>query len=61
MKRIIFIIATVVLTISMTSCGSAVNLKNSDTDVAGYTLKNKTELLEQKILNRKSKTVIAIP
>jgi len=57
----IFIVATVVLTISMTSCGSAVNLKSNDNDVAGYTLKNKTELLEQKILNKKSKTVIAIP
>jgi hypothetical protein len=46
----------------LTSCGSSVAIqKDSKASLAGYTLKNKKELMEQKILNKKSKTIIAIP
>ena len=45
------------------SCGgsSAAKQNDSKTSFAAYTLKNKKELMEQKILNNKSKTIIAIP
>ena len=44
------------------SCGSSAAKQNdSKTSFAAYTLKNKKELMEQKILNNKSKTIIAIP
>ena len=61
MKKIIFIVAALVFTMSFTSCGTVSSIQNQDTEVAGYTLKNKMEVVEQKILNKKSKTVIAIP
>tara|TARA_R110002072_G_scaffold12987_2_gene55203 strand:+ start:75957 stop:76154 length:198 start_codon:yes stop_codon:yes gene_type:complete len=54
------VILTVLLT-GITSCGSAIDIKKSENDVARYTLKNKSELMQQKILNTKSKTVVATP
>jgi len=61
MKKVIFIIAALAFTVSFTSCGTLNSIQNQDTEVAGYTLKNKMEVVAQKILNKKSKTVIAIP
>lgn len=61
MKKIIFIVAALVFTASFTSCGTVGSIQNHDTEVAGYTLKDKKEVVEQKILNKKSKTVIATP
>jgi len=61
MKKLIFIVATLVFTVSFTSCGTISSIQNQDTEVAGYTLKDKKEVVEQKILNKKSKTVIVIP
>jgi len=52
------LILIAVLGTSLTSCSSA---KTYQEDVAGYTLKNKKELMQQKILNKKCKTVIATP
>ena len=45
----------------MTSCGTTASMQQNQNEVAGYTLKNKKQLLEQKILNKKNKTVIAQP
>ena len=62
MKKIIYIVAVLCFAISLTSCGSSVAIQeDSRASFAGYTLKNKKELMEQKILNKKSKTIIAIP
>lgn len=61
MRKAIFILAAVIFTATFTSCGTTQSIQNSDTEVAGYTLKNKKELMEQKILNKNSKTVIATP
>ena len=61
MKKVIFILAAVILTSTFTSCGTTQKIGNSDAEVAGYTLKNKKELMEQKILNKRSKTVLVTP
>jgi hypothetical protein len=36
-------------------------IQKSENEVAGYTLKNKKELMQQKVLNKKARTVIALP
>ena len=61
MKKAILILAAVVLTSTFMSCGTTSSIKKSDTELAGYTLKSKTELMEQKILNPSSKKVIVTP
>lgn len=61
MKKIILILAAVVLTSTFTSCGTTSTIKNNDQELAGYTLKSKTELLEQKIMSTPSKKVIVTP
>ena len=61
MKKIIFILAALAFTVSFTSCGTMNSIQNHDTEVAGYTLKDKKEVVEQKILNKKPKTVIVTP
>ncbi len=65
MKTIKYIIVTliliIVLTAGLTSCGTAVNVKDDTNEVAGYTLKNKAELMQQKILNKKNKSILATP
>ena len=61
MKKVVFVIAALILTVSFTSCGTVNNIQNQETEVAGYTLKDKKEVFEQKILNKKSKTVIVAP
>ena len=58
---IVAIILIIVLMAGLTSCATAKEI-NQDTDsVAGYTLKNKAELLQQKILNTKNSTVVVKP
>lgn len=61
MKKFILILAAVVLTSTFASCGSTSSIQKNDAEIAGYTLKSKTELMEQKILNIRSKKVIVIP
>jgi uncharacterized protein YycO len=61
MKRIIYILAAVILCATTYSCGTPVQTIKKENKVAGYTLKNKKELLQQKILQKKKKTVIAQP
>ena len=43
------------------SCGTVDKVQKDETEIAGYTLKNKKELMQQKILAKQSKTIIAIP
>ncbi len=62
MKKIAYIAFTIIFAVSLASCGAGVSAKKaSQNEVAGYTLKNKKEIMEQKILHKKSKTIIATP
>ncbi|AVI50246.1 hypothetical protein C5O00_03310 [Pukyongia salina] len=61
MKKIIYIVAILFFSVSVVSCGTTVKTIQKEEKVAGYTLKNKKELMQQKILNKKKKTVIAQP
>lgn len=60
-KRFLYISIVVVFTLTITSCGSTSSTQKSENEVAGYTLKNKQELMEQKVFNSKVRTVIANP
>ena len=62
MKKFIYIVTILCFVVSLTSCGSSVAIQtDSEDQVLSYTLKNKKELMEQKILNKKNKTIVAIP
>ncbi|RMA56664.1 hypothetical protein [Ulvibacter antarcticus] len=61
MKKLIIILVVAVFGLSLTSCGTVSSIQNSDIEIAGYTLKNKKELMQQKVLNKKVKTVVAMP
>lgn len=65
MKTIKYIIVTLILIIvlgaMLTSCSSVKTVQENSKELAGYTLKNKKEQMQQKILNKKNKTVIATP
>jgi len=61
MKKVVFILMAALFTVTFSSCGVSQKIQQQGDEVAGYTLKNNTELLEQKILNKKSKTVLATP
>lgn len=65
MKTLKYIIVTLivitVLSAALTSCATPRTLQNDSEKVAGYTLKNKKELMQQKIADKKRKTVIATP
>jgi len=61
MKKVIFILAAMIFTLTFTSCGSVTSASQYESEVAGYTLKNKKELMQQKILNKNSKIVIVTP
>jgi hypothetical protein len=61
--RTLTTIICIVLVALFNSCATVQPLKNMDKEqkVAGYTLKSKKELLQQKVLNTKVKTVVAQP
>ncbi len=61
MKKTVYLVIVIILTVSVSSCGSIANIQKKDNDVAGYTLKNKKELMQQKVLNKKNRTLIALP
>ena len=65
MKTVKYIIVTLILIIvlgaMLTSCSSVKTVQENSKELAGYTLKNKKEQMQQKILNKKNKTVIATP
>jgi len=61
MRKLLFFGIICIFLGSMTSCSSTKNLKTQESELAGYTLKNKKELMQQKIFQKKTKSVIAIP
>ena len=62
MIKFVYIVFFAFFAISFTSCGSMTSAhKASQNEVAGYTLKNKKEIMEQKILNKTTKTIITTP
>jgi uncharacterized lipoprotein YehR (DUF1307 family) len=61
MKKIVLIFTAIVLSASLTCCGSMQGTQNNDADLAGYTLKSQRELMQQKIVSPQSKTVIVRP
>lgn len=61
MKTLIFILAAVIFTGTFTSCGTTHKIQKADPQLAGYTLKSKTELMQQNIVNTRSKKVIVTP
>ena len=62
MKKLVYVVAILIFAVSFTSCGTATSaIKKENTEVAGYTLKNKKEQFQQKIASKKVKTVIATP
>jgi len=46
---------------TFTSCASSSSMQKESEQVMAYTLKNKKELMKQKIADNKRKTVIALP
>jgi hypothetical protein len=65
MKTIKYIIVTLilllVLTAALTSCAAPLSIQENEEQLVAYTLKNKKELMHQKIANKKCKIVIATP
>jgi len=61
MKKIVYLVIALIFIVSMSSCGAAGSIEKNENEVAGYTLKNKKELMQQKILNTQNKTLIACP
>jgi len=65
MKTIKYIIVTIILVLvlsaALSSCAVPMTIQNDSGKVAGYTLKNKKELMQQKIANKKCKIVVATP
>ena len=53
----IFVLVAVVVT----SCATTNTAGKSESELAGYTLKNKKELMHQKVLHAKKKTVMTTP
>jgi hypothetical protein len=46
---------------AFTSCAAPLSIQENEDQLAAYTLKNKKELMQQKIANKKCKIVIASP
>ena len=62
MKKYISIAILLLIVVSMASCGTAAKIEKDNTNqFAGYTLKNKKELMQQKIACKKSKTILTTP
>ena len=59
--RTLLSILCIVFIASLSSCGSLKSHKVDSNEVAGYTLKSKKELLQQKVLHNKSKTIVSQP
>jgi len=66
MTKFVYIIFTLFLAVSLTSCGASCAAKKgkkneTKKEVASYTLKNKKEIMEQQILHKKGKTIVVKP
>ncbi|MBX2829441.1 MAG: hypothetical protein KTR22_14845 [Flavobacteriaceae bacterium] len=59
-KGIVTVVLIAVALGSFTSCATTMKV-NTEESVSGYTLKNKKELMQQKIVHKKAKTVLATP
>jgi len=65
MAKFVYLIVTLFLAVSLTSCGAGCSAKSAkketSKEIAGYTLKNKKEIMEQHILHKKSKIIVVKP
>ncbi len=65
MKKFVYLLFTLFLAVSFTSCGAGCSAKSAKSktnkEIASYTLKNKKEIMEQQILHKKRKTIIVKP
>ncbi len=62
MKKFVYIVALSCFAVSLTSCGAGASATIQEKDqIAGYTLKNKKEIMKQKILYNSGKTQVVIP
>ncbi|WP_432412689.1 hypothetical protein [Rasiella sp. SM2506] len=61
MKNLVYIVALLIFAVSFTSCGTTSAIKKENSEVAGYTLKDKKEQFQHKIASKNKKTVIATP
>jgi len=60
-KNIIATIFVVVFSASFTSCATSSSIQKESEKAVVYTVKSKKELMQQKIADRKCRTVIALP
>jgi len=58
---IVSLILLIVVSAALTSCAAPMTTQDNSEKLAGYTLKNKKEIMHQKIANVKCKTVMATP
>ena len=62
MKKLVYIAIVVAFMGGLTSCSSTKAIEKEQNELAAYTLKNKKELFQQKLLHqRKNRTVLATP
>ncbi|RDK82994.1 hypothetical protein [Marinirhabdus gelatinilytica] len=62
MKRLLYVAICVLMTTSITSCATSTTATQKvNTELAGYTLKDKKEQFQQKIASKKIKTVVVQP
>lgn len=65
MKIVKYIVVILILILiagaALTSCATPSAVKSQEDEIAGYTLKNKKELMQQKILHKKNKTLLTTP
>jgi len=61
LKNLIATITIVIFSASFTSCATSNSIQKESEKTVVYTLKNKKELMQQKIAHRRHKTVIALP
>jgi hypothetical protein len=61
LKKILLLLVAGIFTATILSCSATAALQKGDSDLVGYTLKSKKELMKQKVLNKKVKTVIVLP
>ena len=59
MKHLLYIAVLLFTVASFTSCATTTEI--SKQEIAGYTLKNKKELMHQKILRTAQETIVAHP
>tara|TARA_R100000306_G_C4315608_1_gene112474 strand:- start:45 stop:230 length:186 start_codon:yes stop_codon:yes gene_type:complete len=61
MKKTVIGAICAIVCYTLTSCASSEKIPDDNYEVAGYTLKSKKELMQQRILYTLEKTVLAQP